>query len=315
MSIRLLLSFSDVLLPREMVSFCLFPSSSFLPHRQSSDQVPPPWLDVFFSSSFYKTLLLVPLSLCYNVLSPCRPYNKVAPYSPFLPLGDDIALRFSPSRGCSRTSLSRARYAKATDVCSRAVLSSGYEISHHVLAALGCDEEKIYAVSSLHSSTTTVSRSSSLSQYSLRSFSDLSSLSDCLSLSVGRITDVRLSPPSVERLSCRRSRSYCKHVSSLFLVTIAALSSHASVCHHPRSCRGRIRYRLPRSLSSFLLSFRLHFCLCLCLLLFVRNTGDGKTQLQTRQRRLLSDRGRYEFASRIHARTHERTHRADAIQI
>lgn len=43
-------------------------------------------------------------------------------------LHDNAALRFSPSRrGCNRASLSRSRYTRATDVCSRAVLSSaGY---------------------------------------------------------------------------------------------------------------------------------------------------------------------------------------------
>lgn len=80
--------------------------------------------DVYSSSSFYKTMSILCSSLHHNVLPLQQRRSPFLSDSSFVPrslcLYHSVALRFSPSRrGCNRASLSRARYTRGTDVCSR----------------------------------------------------------------------------------------------------------------------------------------------------------------------------------------------------
>lgn len=202
---------------------------------------------LLLSSSFCKTLLL-----CCNVL-PRRPYDNV-------PLSTH-SVAFSPSRGCSRASLSRCPF--LGEISSS--LHSGATRRKNVRRILVAQPAAFFGSSFSHRQTLSCQRRTSLV------------LSQSLIL--------YFSP------SCNCCLSFFP----------------ASVRCHPHSCRRRICYRPSRSSSLSLSAF---ISVSVCLLLSVRNTGDGKAELQTRPRAIVRL-----TCSRTYARAHASRRRDSNIGV
>lgn len=181
--------------------------TSDLPTRRSFSSKSLLFDDVYSSSSFHDTSLLVPLSAITSFLAALTTTSLSILRSS---LYDIVALRFSPSRrGCNRASLSRVRYTRATDIGSRCpflgLVSHRPRCTREFQLHRGATKKNTRCIF-VAFVVATVSRSSSLSA---RGLFRLLPRSNCPSPSVIR-HPVSLVP--MRNVPCRRSPSCCRHV-------------------------------------------------------------------------------------------------------